>query len=643
MLTAMGHRGPEGAGFARLDGGALLLGFLKLAFTDEAGGMQPLFNEDEQLALVYNGEIYDYEADRRALQDRGHRLRTRSDSEVLLHRYEEQGEDFIQDLNGEFAFALWDGPRRRLLLARDAYGVKPLFTARRRSAFAFASEAKALLAWPGFSAALEPRWFNGAGLGLPSTERTPFVGITSLRPGHRMWVEASASRVARWWRPAFGGAAGIRPEEARERVRAELARAVARRVGGDVPIALALSSGVDSTAVAALTAQIRPDRSAFTLSYPGAPYDEAAAAGRTAAALGLRFTPVPCPLEALAEGLLPSIYQTEVPTNSLSTVARLRLSAAVRAAGFKALAGGEGSDEIFGGYPYFVLERIWRDLARGAPGAEAALARFRRAEALSRGVFWEDGSAWRRAPPLFGAPSVVHLRALKARPLQRALLSRDASARLGGEGPLDALTAELDPTELRALHPFDATRMVSRSVLGTFAIPALGDRVEMAASLEGRVPYLDAALVRLAVSLPEEICLDTKNYISKIVLRDAVKDLLPPGFSPPPKHTGMAPPFAALWPLPAGRAIFEALLDPAAVRRAALLRPAFVAAVWAAWRRLPQGGARFTALDGVLGYLLSVQALHHAFVERPAASRPTGARLALEDRSPGAAAVGPRA
>ncbi|MCA9494989.1 MAG: asparagine synthase C-terminal domain-containing protein, partial [Myxococcales bacterium] len=496
------------------------------------------------------------------------------------------------------------------------------------------SEAKALLALPGFERRIEPAFFLGPGMGLPDTARSPFAGIRSVRAGHLLTVDASGERERCWWTPRFPGGGPSTLDEAGEALRTALRRAVRRRVGGDVPIALALSSGLDSAIVAALATEVRSDLRAFTVAWPDRPYDEATAAAATARHLGLAHEPVPCTVEQLAEGFLDGMHATGVPTNNLSTTARLAMARAVRASGAKALTGGEAADEIFGGYPYFGLEAIWRDLARGEPGARTALRTFEAEERPSRGVFWSGGRGWERTPPWLGHPSTVHLRALRAETELSRLLSRSARAELAGRTPLEALGAELDVARLRTLAPFDAARVVSRSVFGTFVVPALGDGVEMAASLEGRVPFLDREVVDLAYALPQELCVAPATYLRKRVLRHAFADRLPEGFRAPPKHTWMAPTFRELGATATGRALFADLLSDRAVRDAGLLSRRTVRAALAAWRWWPARGARFPHVDGVVGYLLSVQALHHVHVRTPPRTRTLTAWV---DRTPAVA------
>lgn len=652
LMSAIGHRGPEGAAFARLDAGRLLLGFLLLGFTDGGLAQQPLFNEDHTIALVYNGEIYDYAELRGRLEARGHRFRTHSDSEVILHLYEEHGEAFCDYLNGEFAFVLWDGRTDELVLVRDRFGVKPLLYAARGDAFVFASEAKGLHAIDGIEARLDPEYFAGPGVGVADNAQTAFVGIRSVRPGHIVRItRGGAALDQRYFRPAFGEESSTpRPrslDEAASAVAETLRRAVRRRLDGDPPIALSLSSGVDSTILCGLYAEDQRARGrtahAFSIGYDFVAYDESAIAERTAKHHGATFHRVRCDAASLADGLLEAVYATEVPTNSLSTTARVALTRAVRAAGFKALMSGEGSDELFGGYPYFGVEAIWRLVLDPATrdAGERALGRFAVEEARSRGMFWESGDAWRTRGNAYGYPSAYRLRMLRATKAMQWLFSHDWLRRMDGVTPAVVCERELDPAWLRGLAPFDASRAIARSVLGSLVIPALGDRVEMENSLEGRVPYLDLDLIQLAYGLPEQWLVDPERNVRKLVLRRAFERTLPPDHQAPPKHTLMAPTLADMARAPRGRELFEALLSERALRDAGIFDLRVVRGLRAAWRLWPERDARHTSLDLTLTYVLMTQALHAVHVGDLLGKRGASPRLALDqDRSPPAAAAG---
>ncbi len=649
MMTAIRHRGPEGAAFGRMNHGSLLLGFLRLGFTDGGTCQQPLYNEDYRVGLVFNGEIYDHVVLGNELRAKGHTLRTASDSEVIVHLYEEHGPQLFERLNGEFAFAIWDARRDELLLARDRFGVKPLFYAWHHGAFVFASEAKAILALDGFAAAFDAAYFAGPGVGLVGSAVTPFRGIRAVRPGHSLRVSRKRTCETPYWTPRFGtssrATAPPTMADAAGEVRRTLERSVARRMEGDPPISVSLSSGVDSTIVCGLVAaQARANGralTAFSVGYPGEPYDESAAAARTAKHFGVGFERVVCSPETLADEFLSTIRSIEVPTNSLSAVARIQLAAAVRSSGNKALMSGEGSDELFGGYPYFGLEAIWRmrrspDRATQQRG-DRAWERFRREEASSRGIFWDDSSEWQKAPFGFGYPSAYELRARRVRRSARHLFSADWLARIEAATQDGGPASDLDPSVLRSLAPFDATRLVAREVLASLIIPGLGDRVEMARGIEGRTPYLDLDVVQCAYSLPESLCVDPTTFRRKHVLRNAFADLLPPAFCPPAKTTRMAPSFADMARTRRGNDVLETLLADRAVRHAGVFDPRFVAGLKSLWRFWPVRGRTQASLDLLLGYVACTQALHATLVEGVHASRPSDSLALDEDRSPPAA------
>jgi asparagine synthase (glutamine-hydrolysing) len=587
MLAAMRHRGPEGASFARADRGGLVLGFLKLGITDQQGGHQPLFTQKGHYGLVYNGEIYDYDVLRGRLAARGHYFDTASDSEVVLNLYAEYGPDFTEYLNGEFAFALWDERRRQLNFVRDRFGVKPLYVADYDGGLAFASEMKALMALPNFPRELDPHWFSGPGLGMAGCAQTPFVGIRQIRPATIERHDARGSRRDLvYWRPTFAPGFTGDAKQAATELRVALDKAVARRVGGDVPIAVALCRGVDSAMVAGLVGKHRPDRVGYCAAFPGEEFDESVGAQMTARHAGLGFAPVDCPIDVLAEGFMKSVWSTEVPTNSLSTTARLRVTAAIRADGNKAVIGGEFGDVLFGGHPCFEPE---------SPSAYT-----RRARRLSRAMPW--------------------------------LLTDATLHALRGESPLSRIRDEFDLPWLRSLDPFDGARVLSRSIVSTSVLP-LGDRVEMANSLEGRAPFLDLDVLNFAYQLDASLCTDSKDGRRRAVLRTACADLLPPAHQAPRKQTQMAPTFASLRREPLGKDVLEALLSRDVVGQVGVFRPNTVRLLRRLWRLAPQHGPRSAFLDATVGYIASVSALHHVFVDRPGTFE-DASPMRWRDRSP---------
>jgi len=407
---------------------------------------------------------------------------------------------------------------------------------------------------------------------------------------------------ASYWRPSFAA-----EPDAAGHIEETLRASVQRRLEGNPPIALSLSSGLDSSIVAGLMAEQGRPVHAFSIGYDAASYDESRAAEHTAKHFGLDFTRVTCSAESLAGSFLQGIHSTEVATNSLSTTARLQLTKAVRAGGFKALMSGEGADELFGGYPYFGLEAVMRS------GDASALERFRQVERHSRGIFWDEGV---KGDEGLGWPSVYFARARKTENAIGPMFSRQWLAGMAGRTPFNTAVDAFELDYLRRLTPFNATRVISRGILGAVTIPALGDRVEMANSLEGRVPYLDFELVKLAYRLPESACIDPTTFARKRVLREAFAARLPKGFAPPAKHTLMAPRFADLAKTTTGRELLATLTSDPAVRRAGIFSVPFVKAIKAAWRVWPA-----SRIDLLMGFIVSTQALHSVFIENAQSHR----------------------
>ena len=638
MGSAMAPRGPDGAGLAILDDGRVGLGHVRLSIVDVAGGGQPLYNEDLSVAAVCNGELYDYQPLRRSLARRGHQFRTNSDSELLVHLYEEFETDLFRHLHGEFAFVLWDGRRRRLLAGKDPCGIKPLYFHAGPGEILIASEIKALFALDRVPRRLSPRYLAGPALGVYLDDASPFAKIRPVRPGHFLLIEADGS-----WREERHFQLDFRPEDAmtfddaKRAVRERLEIALARRRAADVPVHAYLSGGLDSTIVCGLMARAGASFTCFNVGFPDSPYDESEKARLIARHFGQGFETVPCRHRDIAEHLGRAVFCAEMPLNNYNSVAKLVLSAHVRARGVKVCLTGEGSDELFGGYPYFKLEMIWRLLAAGGDAARKGRAlhrRFRELEQRSEGLLWDGSDRWKRAAQLFGYPSFFNLR---ARDANRCLEVFFDAGRLGlgrEDSPSNILRGSVPPERLVGLDPFNASRLLTLNQLYNLVIPALGDRVEMANSLECRPPFLDRDLMTLTGTIPPRHFIDLDNLREKHLLREACLDLLPPAFLAQHKHPFLAPTWASVGRTPAGRPLFAEFLSRARTREVGIFRPAAVAvARWAlAWCPLPRGLRR--KLDALLGTILTTHLLHHHFIANRVPCDPD---FAMDDRSPAAA------
>jgi asparagine synthase (glutamine-hydrolysing) len=355
-VRALEHRGPDAQRQWIAGHGRAGLGHSRLSIIDLSTGDQPLANEDETLHAVVNGEFYGFEAIREELEARGHRLRTRSDSEILLHLYEDLGAACLKRLRGEFAFALWDESNDLLFAARDRFGIKPLFYTLRDGVLYLASEVKALL-----GAGLPLQWdleaaFQGFGAAVLHADQTFFEGVRQVPPGHYLLFTGGKLRICSYWDfdfPAGGAGARALPiAEAAETLRATLDEAVRLRLRADVPVGCYLSGGLDSCAVLGLAARhlSRPIR-AFTLSFEEEAYDEPPIAKETAAHVGAEFQSFRITARDLADHLPDALWHGESFLINTHGVAKYLLSRAVRDQGYKVVLTGEGATRCLRAIP----------------------------------------------------------------------------------------------------------------------------------------------------------------------------------------------------------------------------------------------------------------------------------------------------
>lgn len=365
MVDALHHRGPDGQG-VRLDG-PVGLGHARLSIIDLEGGAQPLCNEDGRIWVSFNGEIFNYLELRAELVAQGHRFRTTSDTEVLVHLYEQHGDAFVERLNGQFALALWDGRRQRLLLARDRVGIRPLFLAQDGPRLAFASEVKALFVLPGI-----PRRLSAEGLAAtfsywaPLGSDTVFDGVRQLPPGHLLSIDATGRHERRYWDWPFGAApAARRDEDLAEELRALLLDAVRLQLRADVPVGAYLSGGLDSSIITTLIAR-HTDAAlrSFSLTFEDAEFDESAHQQALVSRLKTAHSSIRATRASIAAAFPRMVRHAEAPVVRTAPAPMMLLADSVRAAGYKVVLTGEGADEAFGGYDLFKEAALRRFVAR---------------------------------------------------------------------------------------------------------------------------------------------------------------------------------------------------------------------------------------------------------------------------------------
>jgi asparagine synthase (glutamine-hydrolysing) len=502
MTEALHHRGPDDRGFFL--SGCLGLGMRRLSIIDLEGGAQPIGNEDGSVQVVCNGEIYNYRHLRRGLEAAGHSFRTRSDTEVLVHGYEEWGVDLLQRLNGMFAFALWDAPRRRLFVARDRLGIKPLYYAETPSGFVFGSEFKSLLQMPEVGNDLDVLALQQylAWEYIPSP-RTAFNGVRKLRPATMILIDSHGLRLNTYWRlQAATAITDLR--EAKEGLRWHLERSVRLRLEADVPVGAFLSGGLDSSAVVATMAEARQDRvHTFSIGFAEDDFDETGYARKVAAAFNTRHEEEilrPNCLDLIHEvaGFLdePFADNSILPTYLVSRLARRRV---------KVVLSGDGGDELFGGYDHYKADRLARWYSR-LP------------QVLRRGLLHclgdsddahptKRGSLPRRLRRLEEAlklpSSLEHCRWMVR--TTSSVLHRDLMRQACENQGTDLWMEPWAEAFRQSPYREGLTRQLHVDLRTFLAEDILvkTDRASMAASLEARVPFLDHELVEYAFRIPE--------------------------------------------------------------------------------------------------------------------------------------------
>jgi len=572
MTRVLEHRGPDDEGFHIAeydDGSAVGLGFRRLSIIDLDTGNQPIGNEDGSLQVVLNGEIYNYRELRADLVARGHRFATNADTEVIVHLYEDLGARCVEKLNGMFAFALWDEKDRRLLLARDRFGKKPLYYADLGDALLFGSELKALLQHPRC-----PRELDFASLSrylaleYVPTPRAIFEGVSKLPGGHYLlWHDGQCS-VEQYWDLSFGGAdTPRRDEEYVEEFRYRFREAVRRRLMSDVPLGAFLSGGIDSSSVVAMMAEALPAGGVktFSIGFEESSFDESSHARRVAAHFGTDhyeevFTPgfmadvLPTVADVLDEPFAdPSI----LPTYLLSRFTREHVTVAL---------GGDGADELLAGYPTFqadraaslylvprlLNERVVIPLADRLPVSTKNFSLDFKLKRFLRGA---SSPASERHPTWLGSFTESE---------QKTLLMRAPSDPFEEQRRLFAAAPTKDRIE-RLIYLYAKTYLEDDILVKV-------DRASMACSLEVRAPFLDVGLVELLGSVPPRLKLHRLG--TKQLLKRAMAGVLPPGISSRPKK-GFGIPVAE-WLKGALREALQDELSPGRIRTQGIFEPAVV-------------------------------------------------------------------
>jgi asparagine synthase (glutamine-hydrolysing) len=625
MAQALYHRGPDEDGFLEQPG--LALASRRLSIVGLADGQQPIANEDRTIHVVYNGELFDYPEVRLDLERRGHRFRTHCDTEILPHLWEEHQEGMLEQLRGQFALALWDAGRRRLLLARDRFGICPLYWTRQGDWLLFASEIKALLASGLVDPRPDARGINHAFtfFSMPGPV-TCFEGIESLLPGHYLTIaldrpgEPATVQEHTFWEIDFPDRGDEdRGQDAKQLVdefEAVLLRAVERRLRADVPVVSYLSGGVDSSVVVALASHVRGTPiPTFTIRIQDPTLDETREANHVARHLGCDPAVVDCGGPDVLRSYPRLIQAAEAPVIDTSCAALLLLAQRVNADGYKVALTGEGADEWLAGYPWYKVDRLLglldvipgvrlSQLARRAYLWLAGMPRFPRATVRRTQQAVAGHNPWL---DIYGLMAISKLRFFS--PAMRRVMEDNV--------PYADLRLNLE--RARRWHPLNRGLYLGARVhLPGLLLNAKGDRVAMHSSVETRYPFLDEEVFDFLARLHPRWKM--RGFRDKHLLRLLAERWLPPEIAHRRKAMFRAP--LDSFHMEQAPAFVDQLLSEESLRRTGYFDPAAVSHWRHALRELKPGSNRRISIEMGLAGVVSTQLWHHTFIDAKLADLP---------------------
>jgi len=542
MIYPVQHRGPDGFGF--FVGERAGLAHARLSIVDLEGGWQPITNEDRTLWIIFNGEVFNFPELREGLLKRGHIFSTQSDTEVILHLYEEKGAECLAELNGQFAIAIYDTRKQSLFLARDRMGIRPLFYTMHNGTFSFASEIKSLFnGEPKLPREISPQVLSEIfTFWSPTGEETIFTGVKQLLPGYYMEVTASGVQEPQsyWSLPFCPDEPGTRTEQSyAEELKELLIDSVRLRLRADVPVGAYLSGGLDSSAITSLVKHYTDNPlKTFSVSFKDKVYDETSEQQEMVEYLGTDHHQVTCSYSDIAASFPDVIWHTETPILRTGPAPLFLLSKLVRENQYKVVLTGEGADEIFGGYDIFkeakvrafihaqpdseirpqLLKRLYPYLALSPTKSAEYARKFFATDADVNDLFYSHRPRWKTA-------SGTHLF------LTDQILEQS-------NDPINGMAFMQD--DILGLDFFNRAQHVECKVLmANYLLCSQGDRMAMANSVEGRFPFLDHRVVEFAGRIPTRYKMKALN--EKNILKQAVKDILPAGIVKRKKQPYMAP------------------------------------------------------------------------------------------------------
>jgi len=530
MIKQLHHRGPDGYGFYTDE--RIGLSHSRLSIIDLEGGKQPIHNEDQSVWVVFNGEIFNYKELRQHLEALGHQFYTHSDTETIVHLYEQYGDNFVDHLNGQFAIALWDKPKNRLVLVRDRVGIHPLFYTEQGDQLLFASETKAFLPILNNPPQIDPKSLDQV-MTFWSTvgARTIFSDIFQVRPGEMLVFEGAKKQSRRYWDwgfPEKGEAFNRSKADLIEELRIRLTSAIEIRLRADVPVGAYLSGGLDSSALTALTKPMIENLNTFSIGFQDEQLDEGEYQNEVIEFLKTQHSYLLCQNDQIAENFNKAVWHAESPILRTAPTPMMMLSNMVRDKQYKVVLTGEGADEIFGGYDIFKEGKIRQFWARN-PASKFRPLLLKRlypylnlsnsgSGAFLQGFFGQ-GLDQKNSPFFSHIPRWLTTSGCKQ------FFSDDLKEQLKDSDPIAEFKAEM-PDAIDSWDYFNQAQYVeAKSLLSGYLLCSQGDRMLMANSVEGRFPFLDHNMIEFANSIDPRMKMHVLN--EKYILKQAMSGKLP--------------------------------------------------------------------------------------------------------------------
>jgi asparagine synthase (glutamine-hydrolysing) len=614
MTTALRHRGPDGSGYYNDE--SIGMGHRRLSIIDLEGGTQPLHNEDRSVWITFNGEIFNYLELRDELIKKGHVFHTHSDTEVIVHLYEEEGPDCVHSLNGQFAFGIWDRKKRELFIARDRLGIRPLFYTIVDGQLLFASEIKSLF--------VDPRVRRNIDLfaldqictfWMTVPPRTAFQDVCELPAGHHMTVKNGSFRIERYWEPDFAQDPDRKTEdEYAEQLRSLLIDATKLQLRADVPVGAYLSGGLDSSVIASLIKNYSstPLRT-FSVSFTDKTYDESDHQLRMSEHLQTSHSEIHCSSGDIGRVFPDVVWHMEKPVLRTAPAPLFLLSQLVRENGYKVVLTGEGADEVLSGYDIFKEVKI-RQFIQRCPGSKFRPLILKRlypylANSPVRSVQYAE-AFFQSDPTQYPSYCSSHAPRWNTTVKTKMFFSDHLKQELKGYDPVSDLSQYLSP-DLPECDPLSLAQYLEmKTLLSGYLLSSQGDRVAMAHSVEGRFPFLDHRVVEFCCKLPPKIRM--KGLTEKYALRKSMRGLLPESTLWRTKQPYLAPDATSFFG-DSGPEYVEDLLSERNLRKTGYFSPKAVALLHNKCKKNAVIGFKDNmAVVGIISTLL----VHELFIER---------------------------